>query len=212
MIEKIEGIDENGFIRVYKIKEELCDSIVDVFNKAPDKFKKPGEIRTDSGIATAEDIKKSTDLVLLPDKEVDSPVIGTYFKLIQHCFEDYMREFSILNSNIPVGLKEPVTIQHYKPSEGYYQWHFERHISEPASHRVAVFMTYLNDVENGGTDFLYQKMTTRASKGITIIWPADWTHTHKGEINKEYEKYIITGWISWCPKPLEEKNKNGNET
>jgi hypothetical protein len=33
-------------------------------------------------------------------------------------------------------------------------------------------MTYLNDVDDGGTDFLYQKLTTPAKKGLTLIWPA----------------------------------------
>ena len=58
-------------------------------------------------------------------------------------------------------------------------------------------MTYLNDVENGGTDFLYQKITTPAKKGLTIIWPATWTHTHKCHISNTQEKYIITGWFSY---------------
>ena len=210
MIEKIEGIDESGFVRIYKFPDELCDSIVDLFDNAPEKFKKSGEIHDGKNFGTADHIKKSTDLVLLPEKEVGTPVMGTYFKLLQHSFEDYMREFSILNSSIPIGLKEPVSIQHYKPGEGYFAWHFERLHNPPNSHRVAVFMTYLNDVEEGGTDFLYQKFTTQAKKGMTLIWPADWTHPHKGQISNDQEKYIITGWISWCPD-MKLKNEDSEE-
>ena len=56
-------------------------------------------------------------------------------------------------------------------------------------------MTYLNDLEKGGTEFKYQKITTPSKKGLTLIWPTDFTHTHKSEIvNKE--KIIITGWLS----------------
>ena len=63
--------------------------------------------------------------------------------------------------------------------------------------RLLVFMTYLNDVDDGGTDFLYQNLTTQAKKGKTIIWPAEWTHTHKGQISEKKEKYIETGWYNF---------------
>ena len=44
-------------------------------------------------------------------------------------------------------------------------------------------MTYLNDVPDGGTHFKYQDLTTPAEKGLTIlIWPTDFSHTHKGQI------------------------------
>ena len=62
--------------------------------------------------------------------------------------------------------------------------------------RSLVFMTYLNDVEDGGTEFLYQNLTIPAKKGLTLIWPAFFTHTHKGQISKTKEKYIVTGWFN----------------
>ena len=58
-------------------------------------------------------------------------------------------------------------------------------------------MTYLNDVKDGGTEFLHQNITTPAKKGLTLIWPAFWTHTHRGVISKTKEKYIVTGWINF---------------
>jgi hypothetical protein len=58
-------------------------------------------------------------------------------------------------------------------------------------------MTYLNDVEDGGTEFKYQNIISPAKKGLTLLWPVDWTHTHKGQISKTKEKYIITGWLSF---------------
>ena len=57
-------------------------------------------------------------------------------------------------------------------------------------------MTFLNDVPNGGTMFKYQNITVPAKKGLTLIWPTDFTHTHKGEISKTHEKYIVTGWYT----------------
>ena len=33
--------------------------------------------------------------------------------------------------------------------------------------------------------------------GKTLIWPAEWTHAHTGEILKGGTKYIITGWMNF---------------
>ena len=63
--------------------------------------------------------------------------------------------------------------------------------------RCLVFMTYLNDVEDGGTSFKYQDIDIPAKKGLTLIWPAYWTHTHKGIISNTKEKYIVTGWLNF---------------
>ena len=37
----------------------------------------------------------------------------------------------------------------------------------------------------------------KPKKGLTLIWPAIWTHTHKGVVSKKHTKYIITGWINY---------------
>ena len=57
-------------------------------------------------------------------------------------------------------------------------------------------MTYLNDCLHAGTEFFYQNKRYQCKAGDTLIWPAAWTHTHKGEISKKQKttKYILTGW------------------
>ena len=85
-------------------------------------------------------------------------------------------------------------IQYYKAGQGYKDWHCERSYNND---RILVWMTYLNDVPNGGTEFLYQKITSPAKKGLTLFWPTDWTHTHRGQISPDHEKYIATGWLNF---------------
>jgi hypothetical protein len=59
-------------------------------------------------------------------------------------------------------------------------------------------MTYLNTVEEGGgTEFYHQKLTVSAEEGVTVIWPADWTFTHRGVVAPREEKIIVTGWLSF---------------
>lgn len=94
-------------------------------------------------------------------------------------------------------LQESIQIQKYEPNEGFFSWHFERSNDRIAMSRELVFMTYLNDVPDGGTHFYSQKRLIKAKKGKTVIWPAGFTHVHKGQISKKHIKYIATGWINW---------------
>ena len=58
-------------------------------------------------------------------------------------------------------------------------------------------MTYLNDVYDGGeTEFMFYNLKIKPRKGLTLIWPAGWTHMHRGLPSEKSEKMIVTGWFS----------------
>ena len=60
-------------------------------------------------------------------------------------------------------------------------------------------MIYLNDVTEGGyTEFPTQNKLLQPRSGDMIIWPAYWTHPHRGIASKTQTKYIMTGWYSFC--------------
>eukprot|EP00802_Teleaulax_amphioxeia_P024216 Tamp_24887.p2 GENE.Tamp_24887~~Tamp_24887.p2 ORF type:complete len:102 (+),score=10.64 Tamp_24887:145-450(+) len=90
-------------------------------------------------------------------------------------------------------------LQYYPPSGGYKTYHTERTgAGEPEGSRHLVFMTYMNDVTDaGGTEFYHQGATIQPVKGLTLIWPADWTFTHRGVPSPTQEKMIITGWFNY---------------
>ena len=56
-------------------------------------------------------------------------------------------------------------------------------------------MFYLNNAKCG-TEFM-EYPTVQAKIGRLVIWPAFWTHVHKGVIPNKGIKYIITGWASY---------------
>ena len=61
-----------------------------------------------------------------------------------------------------------------------------------------VFMTYLNDVTDGGeTEFYHQQLKIKPKKGLTVIWPAGYTHVHRGITSNTETKYIATGWYGY---------------
>jgi hypothetical protein len=39
-----------------------------------------------------------------------------------------------------------------------------------------------------------------AKKGLTLFWPSDWTHTHRGIVSNIKEKYIVTGMVQFIGK------------
>jgi len=84
-------------------------------------------------------------------------------------------------------------------SGGYPYWHSEVYPQlqhNDALHRVLLFMYYLNDVEEGGeTEFYYQNRAVKPKAGRMVIAPAYFTHTHRGQIPKSNDKYIITSWL-----------------
>ena len=80
---------------------------------------------------------------------------------------------------------------------GYHQWHFES-FDRAHSHRLLVWTVYLNDIEEGGeTEFLYQHLRVKPKAGTLVIWPASFTHTHRGNPPLSNEKYIVTGWTEF---------------
>jgi hypothetical protein len=71
-------------------------------------------------------------------------------------------------------------IQKTQPGQGYHIWHAETTNKETAN-RLLTWTVYLNDdFEAGETEFLYQQYRYKPSKGDCIIFPAAYTHTHRG--------------------------------
>ena len=70
-------------------------------------------------------------------------------------------------------------------------------------------MIYLNDIpyENGGaTDFYHQKTSFQPKKGTVVLWPAAYTHMHRGAfLTGNMSKYIATGWFIREPGNVTEK-------
>jgi hypothetical protein len=80
---------------------------------------------------------------------------------------------------------------------GYHKWHSET-ASRETSTRVLAWTLYLNDVDEGGeTEFLYYPKRIKPEAGTLVLWPAGFTHTHRGNPPISNTKYIVTGWIEF---------------
>ena len=172
----------NDFIRGYYIDPKICDHIVS--KSKMHNFTRNSELEFEQ--AKLEDFGDET--------------CNMYVDALFEVVEKYKKEFKWSYERVALwGLTRGVKVQHYTPGKWYNQWHCERSGGdETGLYRHLVYMTYLNDVKDGGgTEFYHQKISTKAEKGLTLIWPADWTHTHRGVPSLTEEKYITTGWFTF---------------
>jgi prolyl 4-hydroxylase len=185
---------EGSFIAAWYLAEiDVCDELIAYFNNSPARVAgQVGDGHVDR------DIKDSVDVQIDYEHFTDPPVFRYLNNLTRVC-QQYVEKYQASAAVDGWGIAEKINIQHYAPGGGYKIWHCERRGKEmPGAARHLVFMTYLNDVSDaGGTDFLYQGITVQPKKGLTVIWPADWTHHHRGVVSPTEEKYIITGWFSF---------------
>jgi len=181
----------NNFIDGYYLSDlSICDSLINLFEKSGNKFLGA----TSKGVNKK--IKDSLDLPLNINnltKELQS-----YFYELHKIIDLYKNKYKFCDKTMTTwGIEEDFNIQRYKPSQAYHDFHCEK-ANIDSSKRHLVFMTYLNDVDKGGeTEFYYQKLKIKPEKGLTLIWSADWTFTHKGHTTLDEDKYIITGWFNF---------------
>lgn len=141
--------------------------------------------------------KNSTDVTIRP-RDLGLPELESirkYVELLYACHQDYLEQWPFLRSILPRVEIGSFNIQRYQPGEHFRKVHAERG-TIATSHRLLAWMTYLNDVEDGGsTYFTHQDLDIQPQKGKTLIWPAEWTHAHMGNVVNSGSKYVITGWM-----------------
>jgi len=113
---------------------------------------------------------------------------------LQNCFDEYIDEYDILKD---VELTcTSIKVQKTNPGGGYHVWHPEQGNGSMAA-RCLTYIAYLNDIDSAGeTEFLYQKLRIPPKENSLVIWPASFTHTHRGNVvHGNKSKYIVTGWF-----------------
>ena len=114
-------------------------------------------------------------------------------KELAPCFRNYSECFPGVQGTVSYQIK----LQKTPIKGGYSIWHSEQGAGN-CSTRATSWLLYLNDVEEGGeTEFLYQGFKQKATKGTLVVWPAGYTHTHRGNPPYSNVKYAITGWSSF---------------
>ena len=167
----------------------LCDEIISAYET--------NSFKTVQGVIGGgdNDIVDTTIKDSIDSSLYDVPDLANKFTAnLLVVLEQYKQRFFYSN-HVDTFFVDRINIQKYSKGAGYHAWHTER---MNANFRHLVWMTYLNDIEEGGeTEFYYQKLKVKPRKGLTLIWPVDWTHTHRGIVAPKEEKMILTGWFSF---------------
>jgi hypothetical protein len=184
----------NDFI--CEIKESIdpiyCKNLIEKFEQTPERHEKGMSGKNEY----KPNVKDSTDIYIVHEDSRNPEwreVLSPFLKVLTESIKIYSKKYIGLSFIDPFRIGQEFNIQRYLPREGFKKWHSESGGTNHADRKI-VWMFYLNDVDDGGTIFLHQRFKASAETGSLLIWPADWTHTHKGIISKTKTKYILTGW------------------
>mgnify|MGYP003117502213 FL=1 len=180
-----------NFIEVYDnaLSKKECEILINQFEKSDKHF------NGSTSLGYNPDIKKCMQLQLdLRDQSVISTIVKPN---ISSCIRQYREKYHLpLYYAHTWKLFNEAAFQKYDGKEdGYKVWHCEHCPQELYNKRIMAWMFYLNDAKCG-TEFC-DRPTIKAKRGRCVIWPAFWTHLHRGVIPNIGLKYIVTGWISY---------------
>lgn len=191
-----------NLIEVYHhaLANEECDILIKMFEDDPNKVEGCVNFHGQPG-QEVPDIKKSTDLTITKDNDGYNYII---MNSLSKYLSKYCDKFNSLNTGDVWTASDVYNIQRYNDGEGYFNLHYEHSSVRP--YRILAWMYYLNDAECG-TYFPTQEITLNATKGDLAIWPAFWTHSHKGVTPNIGTKYIATGWVEYVPYKVEHQDQ-----
>ena len=127
-------------------------------------------------------------------------VLQDFFNLgstLRESINSFVERYPLVNDCIGKWKLDPfVQLMKYEPNQYYFKVHCENDGStKKSSMRVFAFTIFLNDIKiGGGTEFVHQKFVAKPVAGDFYMWPAHWTHLHRGVNAPKEKKYIITGW------------------
>jgi hypothetical protein len=188
----------NQFIGIYEdaVDGGLCDSIINEFNRYSDLGLTIAGI---TGLGEASQIKKSEDINILAFPSWHDHAKALSEELLA-CYKIYGDTYVGVKSYTAPHILTALQLQKYDNQQrgAYYQFHCE--VNPTTCDRVTTFIIYLNDIAEGGeTEFLEQKLRIKPKKGTIAIFPAYFTHVHRGNpVLSDEDKYIATGWYNFA--------------
>ena len=210
------GMVDHGAIGVFDnfVKWEFCDAIIDSFEfwygkKHVEDVKVTEVAGKELTLSPKGDGGKQFPQGGLGRKdqqlylEICDPALAMEInQAVGGAFELYAKKWKgILDSADPVS-SWTCKIQKTNSGGGYHIWHSENG-SFLYRDRVLTWIIYLNDVPmecGGATDFFHQEISFQPKKGTVVLWPAAYTHVHRGAfLTGSVSKYIATGWFSREP-------------
>ena len=193
----------NNFIECYShaLSSNQCNTIIREFHN--DKHKEKGSLggRVDLALKQSIDIRcRFAQGDAIQDDWTYRTQFKQYNQLIYPALigglQLYTGKYEFMMELSSWRIYNGYNIQYYGDGGGYKVLHCEHENDANAMYRILAWMFYLNDAQCG-TYFPHQDITLTPKEGDLWIWPAFWTHAHRGITPNIGDKYIATGWCEF---------------
>ena len=181
--------------------KRLCSRIIDAhteLNKLQETV--PGRVNGRSGQPEILKAAKNSTDVELGAYHSYRDLLYEVNNEMQVCYDAYQTQYWQINEYLARHSITAWQIQHYDHRDrgGYHYFHIENS-GVSNMRRVMAYIVYLNDIDVGGeTEFLNQAVRVQPRVGTVCIFPAYFTHVHRGNpVLSAQDKYILTGWFEY---------------
>jgi len=186
----------NHFIGSWNIDKINIDKIIEYFDLSHESHK-IGKIEN----GTIDKTKKDSIELFIKPREIDEKKLDFFFnylKEIKNCYNDYISEWGYLDNNSQKIYMGSIKIEKFLMSGHHKEYHCDRN-NIHTSHKSLSWTTFLNNVEKdeGMMTFKYLNQSFQPKKGLTLMWPSDWTHAYNHDVMKTQDKFIIKGNIQF---------------
>lgn len=190
----------NDYIGVYDnvFDENFCQSVINRFEdiEGSSGFSQSGTEQFQNGSLG----RRDNSLFFC---QIDRGFAAPIQEKVIACLNEYKKSYVGLESALLASFT--CKVQRTGSSGGYHVWHSEHAGSPSCMRRAAVWILYLTSHEESGeTEFLQQGIRVKPKAGRVVIWPASYTHPHRGNPVYNEVKYIATGWFEHYHDVLKE--------
>ena len=183
-------MDDKNFIGLYEcLGKDPCESIIKSFENSL-----KITVRNYGNPESSGTMDRLDQILFV--NSTDSFVADLIQPALREAFELYRKEYPNIDACLQIASDE-IKLQKTEPRGGFHKWHCEQGRAAN-SRRVLAWTLYLNDIPKGEgeTEFLHQGVRIEPKAGNISIWPAAFTHVHRGNPVYSCDKYIATGWFS----------------
>ena len=185
-------ITHNQFIGIYEniLSEENCKNIIQLSEKNTENKINDGDTQFSKDKMGRHDYQK-----YYPSSDKSNEIVNIINEALDKSIALYAEEFWIVKQLKATSVD--IKLQKTPPRGGYHVWHCEQGNKKYES-RVLAWTIYLNNIPSGEgeTEFLWQGLKVQPKVGTDCIFPASFTHTHRGNPVYSCDKYIATGWYT----------------
>lgn len=124
-----------------------------------------------------------------------------FLEKLEELIKLYVKTYPEVNMTSSQWTLDTLRYKFFKKGQSFKNYHSEVSLTTP--YRILSVQIYLTP-HKCGTEFYRNKQTIESKVGRVCIFPAYFTHTHKGQPDLKKERSIITGYYSFCQQGVNE--------